>query len=405
MTVFFIMEAVFNYAYLLVMAWLFDYHDYDFIASLAAIAAIGFIVSLTFQTSTAKFVSKYRSENKTGQMKRIWRFSLKSSVILGLALFILTGVFSMPLSTFFNHQDHWHIVVFSITLILLFALPVNWGVLMGTQRFRQLGATHALWAALKVIVAYALVVLGLGLYGALGAYSIAYIVVFIVTFFLLRWLKDGEDAQIDRKGVLLYTYKTLIAILAFATLTNIDIVLVTHYLHDRGASDYAMTSVIGKIALYIPAAISVAMFPKSTELFEAGFNTRGLLRKSFVLTLISLSIVMVAYWFAAEPLMNLLYGNKYPIAADYVFIYGIAMGLFALCFVMMNYLLSLNQTVIRYYLMLAMVVQVVGIGLFHSSIGQVVNVILISAVFTSVLMLVIYLLLRSRWEVNHAMAK
>ena len=70
---------------------------------------------------------------------------------------------------------------------------------MGTQRFRQLGATHALWAILKLIAAYTLVILGFGLYGALGAYSIAYIVVFILTFFLLRWLKDGEDEQIDTK--------------------------------------------------------------------------------------------------------------------------------------------------------------------------------------------------------------
>ena len=66
------------------------------------------------------------------------------------------------------------------------------------------------------------------------------------------------------------------------------------------------------------------------------------------------------------------------------------MGLFAVSFLLLNYLLSLNQTKIAYFFLGAMPLELVLIAFFHSGIAQIVNMMLISGAFCLTLTLLFY---------------
>ena len=103
---------------------------------------------------------------------------------------------------------------------------------------------------------------------------------------------------------------------------------------------------------------------------------------------------MVIFWLAPNPIINLMFSDKYPLVAPYLFRYASAMALFALSFLLMNYLLSLNQTKVAYPFLGAVVVQLVFIAFFHNNINEVVNVMLGCSVLSLILMLPFFVRLR-----------
>jgi hypothetical protein len=74
--------------------------------------------------------------------------------------------------------------------------------------------------------------------------------------------------------------------------------------------------------------------------------------------------------------------------------YCVAMALFAMSYLLMNYFLSVNKTKIAYALLITMIVQVSSIILFHDNITTVVNVILGSSILGLLLILPFFLGMR-----------
>jgi O-antigen/teichoic acid export membrane protein len=391
MVTFGLVAGFFNYLYQLSMGILLTPAQYGTLFSLTSLLAIVMILSQSFQTSATKFVSKFKAQNNLGGINYLWKFSLKRTLLLGLGLFLALAMLTPLLSRFLNIENEWYFIILFFSFILAFALPINWGVLGGLQRFLPLGFSTALWAFLKLSIGVLLVYLGLGVYGGLLPFPLAYFIVFLITLLLLKDLSTAGNQKCEVSGLFSYTGLTFLAILSFAVLTNIDVILVKHYLTPEGAGNYSAISVLGRIALYAPAGVAIAMFPKTSSLFEIGGSYHLLMRKATLYTLILGGGVVILYWLFPEFIVSFVFQGKYSPVTPFLFKYGLAMFFFALSFLIFTYLLSLNQTKIAYSLLAAMILELGLITLFHSSIGQIVNIMLISGVACLIFMIPFYL--------------
>ncbi len=396
MVAFGLAAGAFNYLYQLAMGMLLTPAQYGILFSLTSLLTITMIMSQAFQTSITKFTAKFNAQNNPGGVSYLWKFSLRRTILLGSVLFlILTGLTPL-ISGFLNIDNGWYLVVPFSSLILAFALPVNWGVLQGLQRFLPLGFSAALWALLKLFLAILLVYLGLEIYGGLIAFPLAYFIVFLVTLLSLKDLARGGNQKSELGGLFSYTGLTFLAIFSFAVLTNIDVILAKHYLSPESMGNYSAISVLGRIVLYAPAGVAVAMFPKTSGLFEVGGKTRFLLRKAAIYTLLIGGGVAIVYLLCPHFIVGSLFGDKYPLATPFLFKYGLAMFFFALSFLVVNYSLSLNQAKIAYPLLVVIILELGLISLFHSSITQIVNVVLLCGIISFVSVIPFYLNLVSR---------
>ena len=244
---------------------------------------------------------------------------------------------------------------------------------------------------LTVAVGALLVYLGFGVEGGLAAFPLAYVVVLLLSFFFLRNLSRAGNERVAITGLGSYTGLTLLAILAITMLTNVDVVLAKHYLSTTDAGNYSAISVLGRVALYAPLGVATAMFPKTSELFERGGDYRRVFLKAMLIALLIAGGVVLVYGLFPQFITQFLFGNKYPLATPYLLTYGLAMALFALSFVTMRYFLSINQTKVAYSLLGAMLLQLALIALFHSSIAQLVNIMLICSIVCIISMLPFYL--------------
>lgn len=369
--------GLFNCLYQIVMGVMLAPAEYGVLFSLISLSMIVATVGQTFQTSAAKFTSRFKVHDNPSGIGYLLESSLKRSLGLGMLLFLGLGVLAPFASAFLGIDSYWYLVALALSFVLAFALPVNWGILGGLQRFLPLGFTTALLALLKFGIAVLLVYLGMGVYGGLLSIAVAYVVAFAVSMVFLRDVKRSGGEKTRVSGLFSYTAVTLVAILAFSVVINADVLLAKHYFDADTAGNYSAVSVLGRIAFYAPAGVALAMFPKSSDAFESGGIPRRILYKGAAYTAILAGLVVLVYWVFCDSIMLLVFGDKYPATAHLLAPYGFAMLLFSLSFLLLNYCLSLNEAKAVIPVVFTLVLQVVLIALYHSGISQIVNIMLI----------------------------
>ncbi len=387
MVVFSLIAAFVNYLFQVSMGIMLTPVQYGTFSSLLSMLVILSVFSQTVHTFITKFTSVFQAQGKLSKVNYLWQTYLKRTFLIGAMGYIVLFLLTPLIAEFLNIENLWYPRILFPSFILALILPVNYGILRGLQRFVSLGTSNVLMAILKLAIGVLAVSLGFGLFGALLTPLLGMIVVFAVTTFFLKDIAILKKEKAELEGLHSYAGLTLLVVVAFTILTNIDIVMAKHYLSPDTAGAYSALSTLGKIALIAPAGIAIAMFPKTSTLHETGSDHYPVLLKALLLTLLLGGSVVAVYWLFPEFIFDFIFSGKYSVAVDYLFDYGFAMLLFAVAFLLMNYCLSLNQTKVAYSFLMAMLLQVVLIALFHSDIGQIVNVMIISGTLAIVLML------------------
>lgn len=393
-----LLVGLFSYLFQFVMGVMLSADEYGTLFSLISLSMIVSMFTQTFQTSTSRFVSVLKVEGDAGKVRYLWTSSLWRSIVVGLVLFLLLAAVTPLLASFLNIDNKWYFMILFSSLVFSMAVSVNQGVLQGLQRFVPLGFTQVLGSFLKFAVGILLVYLGLGVTGGLLPLLIVGVGLFTVSLFLIRDVAKTTNEKYNLAGLSSYTGWTLFAIFAFGMVTNVDVMLGKHYLSPDGAGDFAAISVLGRMALYAPMGIGVAMFPKTSELFDSGGDAPRVLRRAGLYTLLLGAVVIIAYCLLSPFIIDFVFDGKYDIGVVDIVKYSSAMLLFSLSFLLMNYFLSINRTRVALVLGFALAVEVVLVVLFHSSAVQIVDMVLISGVACLCPMLYMYWRNRRRYQ-------
>jgi O-antigen/teichoic acid export membrane protein len=106
-------------------------------------------------------------------------------------------------------------------------------------------------------------------------------------------------------------FPVFLANLAFAVLTQADIILVNRYFTARDAGIYAAAAILGKAVMYIPGAIVLALFPMVSEHTALNRSSRHLLIKAFLLTLSISGFCSLVLFLFPDVIVRIMYGTRY----------------------------------------------------------------------------------------------
>ncbi|WP_367884750.1 hypothetical protein [Thermococcus sp. JCM 11816] len=219
--------------------------------------------------------------------------------------------------------------------------------------------------------------------------------------FLKDLFQYRETGDLEIRDILSYSGLAFLAVLAYTTMWNIDVILVKHYLSPPlEAGQYSAISALGKIVLFAPGAIGMVIFPpKAAEKHEKGEeHFQVLLRGGMGLTLlISGGGIVLAYALFPEFIIKIIYGGaKYLNVAPYLWRYGLAMMFFSLASVMVNYSLSIGKTDIFLYLLGLLTTEIVMLSIGSKNISTIIDMLIgVSALIPIVLFI-------SIWRQNNA---
>ena len=299
----------------------------------------------------------------------VWRWGLVATVIFALLSPLLARLLHLTTTL-----PLW---AASLALFLLFLRPVTDGALQGYQHFGGLGAVQVIQALLRLLLATLLIRLGWQAFGAILALPLASVAALGLALWLLRPFinlmrsRQPTDATLRQTISWGYSVQTLMGLLAFALLTNMDAVVVKLLFDPVTAGQYGPVVTLGKINLFIPLAMGMVLFPKTTQRQASGRDPRPVLFLALGVTLLPGLALTAVYFLFPGLLVQTIFGDAYQDPGLLLGLVGLATSLFATLNIWLNYALSLQRATFVTALAVVLGLQIVGMALFHADLAAI----------------------------------
>jgi O-antigen/teichoic acid export membrane protein len=152
--------------------------------------------------------------------------------------------------------------------------------------------------------------------------------------------------------------------------SNLDLLLAKVFLSAHDVGIYAAMATVGKIITFLPAAIAVAMVPNAARAHLSG-ESRRVLRHSAALVAATAVVAALPILIAPHLLVNVMFGPDYEAAAGWLLPMVAAGAALAMINLLVIYSIAIRDHRWPLLLVVAVVIQVVGVWLFHGSPGEV----------------------------------
>ena len=364
--------------------------EYGILGVILSILAIMGIGLNTLQTGITKFVSDLNTKKNHSKISYLINKLTSKLTKYGIIFFIIFVIIT-PIIAKFLHITIKPLLLISPCVIFLMLLPINRGSLQGLQRFKGLSMNLIIEGIIKLFGGIILVLLGFGIYGAIISIVLSYIIPFFAGFHPLKDIIKKKKQEFQLKDVYKFSIPVFIALISLTLMYSIDIILIKHFFSEVETGFYVAASKIGLIIFFATLSISQVMFPKVSELYKKKKEHKSLLYKSLLISLVIIIPAVIIFHLFSKLIINILFGPQFLEAVPYIGSFAIIMGLFSLTYIVAFYKLSTNKKRFLYILIFFNILQVSLIILFHSSLMQVVNVLIVYMIllFTTMFLLTI----------------
>lgn len=371
-----------------------SYVDYGIFASLLSVITLAYIPAGSINTIIVKFATKYYSQNEMDKVSSFYFLSAKFILFLAFALFLFFLILSAPLSAFLRLNNIWYGIVVSLVISIYYLNSLNVAFLQSLLKFPFISFLNTFGGIIKLIVGIILVYAGFKAFS--GLWSIFFMTVgsFLVAFIPLRGIlsqRNIKKISIPTKEIMRYSIPAFFTILFLTSFTSMDVILVKHFFDSHQAGFYAGLSLMGKVIFYFTFPIPMVMFPLLIKRHTLGQAYKKLFYLALILVFIPAILITGFYYLFPQTTINLFLGGRdYLMLSKYLGIFGLYLTIFSLVNVCVNFFLSFNETKIVYFVIIAAVLQIILISLFHADFYQVIYISITVATILLVTLLTYY---------------
>jgi len=362
-----------SYLFQLVMSRSLRASDFGLLNGLMSFSLLLTIPVSTIQLTVARHTAETVVRVGRQQVHRHLRRDLRRTtpfILGGIAVYLVAGP---VLATFFHTSLLPIWLVGAASLVSLY-VPFAEGVLQGMQRFQALAGSILTKYVGKLALGALLVLMGLGVEGALAALFLSRAAAAMFSFVMVASGRDTEGSEGGATVEKETTYPrdiwpTLVTYASVVLLMNVDVTLARHYLSATDSAHYAIAALLGKIAYYLPGFLVIIMVPRVASASASGRSTRQYLGFAFLATLAASASVVLVYGLFPQQVISILFGSGYasPETAALVLFYSVAMLILSLLYLEVHYLLAKRHTRPLYGLVAGPVVALLGMVLRHGS--------------------------------------
>jgi len=367
-------SGLLGYAYQVLMGRLLTPGDFAlFSVFMALIMLIGSPLSAMLMI-VSREVSALTATSGGNRLRSLYLRSQHQLALASIIFFTMVGVFIDPIQQWLKSPSKVVILIFSGAMIFSAYFTLNNAFFQGQQRFVWLGGSIFIGVLLKILLGALFIALGFGLEGALSGLLVSAAIVWLVgLLFNLYQMPRGDkkSKQEPNKNGWNRILPVIFANVAFAAMTQLDMVLVNRYFTAQEAGLYAAASVLGKAVLYLPGGLVFALFPMVATNHVTNQSSRGLLAQAILLTSLLCGLAALMYWFLGEWLIALLYSAHYQGAGELLRWYGLAMIPMALVMVAEHFLIAKGRILFAWLFLVMAPIQMAAIHYWHENLWNV----------------------------------
>src|SRR5215469_2012994 len=328
-------------------------------------------LTLSFQVVCAKYVASHEDEREKAS---IFASLHLRSWLAGVAIGLLLFLFNRVITAYLKLPNQVLISLLALGTAFYIPLGVRRGYIQGVQAFSSLAVNLMVEGLVRLIGAYVLIKLGLGVEGAVLASVMAVIAAYFVAH------PSPRAELLVRRRIPISSAEGVQAIVFFAgqgVINNFDIVLMNHFFASGMAGIYAAVSLVGRLINMCAWSVVNTMFPVSAAARSGDREGRPVLLTSLTLVFLILSALTLGLWVIPSFVWRTLFGAHFEVGnygslASLLILYAIATGIYSLSSVMITYELSRKISNTSWVQLAFSGALVLGICFLHDSLRQVI---------------------------------
>ena len=381
--------GIFNLLYHLISVRLLTPQDYGTFNALISLIMFTSMAISPLGTTLTRFFTEYITKKDFNTLTFILKKLIKRLVISAFAVFFLFIAVSSTFAGFLKTKPIYVIICGGIIALSLFSLPVP-SLFQSFQKFKTYSFIGILSSFGKLISGAFLMFIGWGVLGGLSGFLAAPILIFLFALFFLPKIFKKEIGYIYNKAsvtsnlvpIYKYFFPVSVAMLSFILLTNIDVVLVKHFFSPLDAGYYSIAQMVGKIVLFLPSALAIVIFPKSTESYVNNSHSNKLLYKSLMLAGLLCGAISILCFLFPDFILNILTAKANPVSRNLIGLFSLAMSFYALLWIVINFSLATHNLRFVLPLLLTAILQTIFIYNYHPTLTIVLYILLIFSVIS-----------------------
>lgn len=375
-----IVVNVFNYAFHFLISRRLGVTDYGTLYSLFAMLSLLGVPTSVLTMVVVRYAAEFRALGDAGHLRALSRWVFARTSLLGGGIVVLGALLALPIARYLRIDDPRLVFLASVILALSVISPSVRGILQGTEDFGRFSASNIIEGALKAALGVSLASIGLGVTGALLGCMIAVVVGLAYTLFAVRRHFGSAAPQplhLDVGRLVRTSAGVTAAAVALAGLGFLDVLLVKHYFPRREAGLYSAVSLVGKVLLFVVGFVPTIVLPKVTARVARGQSPVPIIVQAAVCIGVICGSGLLVLSLAPGMVVRIMLGGAYVAAAPFVFPYGCAMTLLGATSAIVAYKVGLHRFDFVPPLFAIVVAEVVAVSVLHSSLTQVISILLI----------------------------
>jgi O-antigen/teichoic acid export membrane protein len=336
----------------------------------------------TLQISIAKYASAFNASKEAAKVRHLISGLFKGCSILAALTLLIFWAGSVYIMGLLKIESSSLGYIFALLLASAWLSPVFLGSLQGLELFWWLSASNTASGILKLGLAFVFIVLGFNIAGAMGALLVSSVAAIAIAYFPIKkyFTSPADKDKAPYREIIYYMFPVAVSYFCFTALTTLDMVMVRYYFSAEDSGVYALAQMVGKIFLFLPGAVSIVMFPRTSGLSAQNLDTLSTLKKSLIYVFCLSISACAVYNIIPGFTLTVLTGKAYPESIQLGRLFSICMSFYTLLFILVSYFLSIKDLRFLKYLVIFTLLQVGGIALFHPSLFSVLVIMCISSV-------------------------
>jgi O-antigen/teichoic acid export membrane protein len=283
---------------------------FGLLAAFLAIVNIAAIGASALQNSVAVVTAEPGSIDPAAAHRRFDSATVEALVLGGVATVAILA--AAPLFADWLGTSSLAVYLAALTVIPSFLFSVALGRLQGAGRATAVSGYSTASQVFRLLLAIAVLAVGLGAVSVLFAVLIAIVAVAVAASWQTRRLRVRSTTRaFSRKSTVL-----ILLTISFAWLTNIEIVLVRANTVEDVSGAFAAGAVLAKMILLVPTVLSLYLLPRFVFRKTDGNTVRYGINIVLGTVLAAGLAVAAAVSVLGDTLVSILFGAGYDLAAD-----------------------------------------------------------------------------------------
>jgi len=312
-------------------------------------------------------------------VREIWEYFRPRILKISLVLAFLWIVATPFLTVFFNSHSILPFLLFTPLWILVITGAVDGGFIEGNLKFQYLAFLSVIESVTKFAAAYIFVALGLSNLIYLSP-VVSLAIIYVIAYVLINKNIRRSEVHLPDEAITHFPIRffltSILRGLSTAAFLSFDLILAKHFLSATDAGYYALLSLIGKMIYFTGTIFSQFTLSIVSREEGAGRKSKAVFYKVLSAITVSVLIAFMIVGVFGKYTLPILLGDKILAVIPHIVNYTFAMVLFTVA----QSIVTFHQIKKRWLFPMAgflmAVLQVVGLYMYHSGLGDVVKVML-----------------------------